>query len=111
MDLKQYYKKIGLAEEQISEEYPLISSLETSDGGKAGRISEVSRQIAAKLMVEGRATLANEDEISDYRSRQAAAKRAAAKAEIARRVQIVIAEPEPEESTAGKKGSHPQGGK
>ena len=104
MDLKQYYKKIRETEERISEEYPLISSLDTPDGGKAGRISEVSRAFAAKMIVEGRATLANEDEASEFRSQQASAKRAAEKSDLARRVQIVIAEPEVESPMPGKKG-------
>ena len=111
MDLRQYYKKIREMEERISEEYPLVSSLETPDGGKAGRISEVSRSLASKMIVEARAVLASEEEASEYRSRNAAAKRAAEKADIARRVQIVIAEPESENPTTGKRSSHPQGGK
>ncbi|MBV9781997.1 MAG: hypothetical protein JOY62_18695 [Acidobacteriaceae bacterium] len=46
--------------------------------------------MAAKMIVEGRAVLASEEEKELYRSKQANARQAAEKAELARRVQVAI---------------------
>ena len=40
MDLRQYFKKIKDTEASIEDEYPLIVSLETTDGGKPGALSK-----------------------------------------------------------------------
>ena len=62
MDLRQYFKKIRDTEGGLADSFPLVMSLETTDGGKAGIASEVGREQAAKLIVEGCARLANEAE-------------------------------------------------
>ena len=90
MDLKQYFRKIRQVEASLADRYPIIVSLETPDGGKAGLIAEVPRETAAKMIVEGRAVLASEEEKELYRTQQVAAKAAAEKAELAKRVQIAI---------------------
>ncbi len=90
MDLRQYFKKISETEASLAESFPLIVSLETPEGGKSGVVSEVSRELAAKMFVEGRALLANEAEREAYHERQAATKRAAEKADLSRRVQVAI---------------------
>ena len=90
MDLKQYFRKMREIEGTISEPFVLIVSLETPDGGKAGMVTEVSRFNAAKMIIEGRAVLANESEKEAYIARQEAARKAAEKAELAKRVQVAI---------------------
>ena len=90
MDLKQYFRKMREIESTIAESYPLVVSLETPDGGKAGMVTEVSRLNAAKMIIEGRALLASEGEKEAYRNQQAAARKAAEKAELAKRVQVAI---------------------
>ena len=90
MDVRQYYRKLREAEITISEPYPLMVSLETTDGGKPGILSEVSRETAAKLIVEGRAVPATLEEQELYRERQFAARQKAENAEMARRVQVAI---------------------
>jgi hypothetical protein len=90
MDLKQYFKKINDTEETINEQYPLIVSLETTDGGKAGAVVEVSRREAAKALVENRAVLANEQQQKAYFEREAARRKTAEKADLSRRLQIAI---------------------
>lgn len=90
MDLKQYFKKIKDTEESIQDEYPLVVSLETTDGGKAGTVVEVSRREAAKSIVENRAVLANEVQKRMYFEREAARRKSAEKAEMSRRLQIAI---------------------
>lgn len=90
MDLKQYFRKMREIESTLSEPFVLIVSLDTPDGGKAGMVTEVSRLSAAKMIIEGRAVLANESERETYRAQQAAARKAAEKAEMAKRVQVAI---------------------
>ena len=90
MDVKQYYRKVSEAQSGIHEQYPLMVSLETADGGKAGVMCEVTRDIAAKMIVEGRAVMANEEQKEQYRERQAAAKKSVESAELARRLQVAI---------------------
>ena len=74
----------------MADSFPLVVSLETSDGGKAGTITEVTREQAAKLIVENCARLANEAEKKAYFDKQASDKKAADRAEMARRVQVTI---------------------
>ncbi len=90
MDLKQYFRKMRQIEATLIDRFPLVVSLETPDGGKPGLISEIPRAEAAKMIVEGRAVLASEEEKELYRHQQACAKDAAEKAELAKRVQIAI---------------------
>jgi hypothetical protein len=68
MDLRQYYREIAEQEARIEEAFPLIVSLKTETGGKEGMISEVSRAMAARLIVEKRARMANAMEIAAYRA-------------------------------------------
>lgn len=94
MDLRQYFRKIREAEASLTDEYPVVSSLETPDGGKAGIVSEVPRAIAAKMIVEGRAVIATETERERYRQEQLDGRARAEKAELAKRVQVaLIADP------------------
>ena len=90
MDLRQYFRKLREIENGISDVYPIVISLETSDGGKGGVISEVSRETAAKLIMEGRAVMASDQEKDAFLEQLEARKKAAEKAELARRVQVAI---------------------
>lgn len=94
MDVKQYYRKIAETEAGVKDEFPVVISLETSDGGRSGVLSEVPRHTAAKLIVEGRATLATEEQKQQYFQQQVAIRKASEKAELARRLQVaIIADP------------------
>jgi hypothetical protein len=86
MDLKVYYQKIREWEAKIVEDFPVVISKETGDGGKPGTLTEVSKALAAKLIVDGIAMLAGEDELKQFR-----AQIAAAKAEADRRVAMLAA--------------------
>jgi hypothetical protein len=110
MDLKQYFKKVREIEASIKEPYVLVSSLETPDGGKAGVISEVTRAVAATIIAEGRAALTTEEEAIRYAEQQSAARQAAEKALLAKRVQVaIIAEPSQQnESLGNTKSSVPK---
>jgi hypothetical protein len=101
MDLKQYFRKIREVEASIAEPDTFVVSLETADGGKAGIVSEVPRAIAAKLIVEARASLATKAERDGFLEQQAAVRAAAQKAELARRLQVAIVS-EPDSLRAGQ---------
>src|SRR4051794_39098998 len=106
MDLKQYFRRLREIEESFIDKFPVVISLETPDGGKAGLVAETSRPVAAKMIVEGRAILASAEQKAAYYEHQEATKRAAEKAELARRVQVaIIADPEFQSQATGKKST------
>ncbi|HEX7363294.1 MAG TPA: hypothetical protein VF283_22620 [Bryobacteraceae bacterium] len=90
MDVKNYYRKVREMEHTLRDEFLLLVSLETPDGGKPGVISEVARALAAKLLVEGRSALASEEQKKAYRHQQTAERKAAEQAKLARTVQVAI---------------------
>jgi hypothetical protein len=90
MDLRQYYAKIRQTEEKLDSEFVLVVSQETSDGGRAGVMSEAPRALAAKMIVEGRARAANEDEKREYEQQAARLRRLAEQAAAAKRVQVTV---------------------
>jgi hypothetical protein len=90
MDLQVYYQKIRDVETKIADEFPLMVSVETSDGGKGGTKTEVPRRLAAKLLVEGQARLASKDELKAHREMLAEAKRLAERAAAAEKLQLTV---------------------
>jgi hypothetical protein len=90
MDLQVYYQKIRELETKIADEFPLVVSMETSDGGKRGTKTEVPRRLAAKLLVEGQARLASKDELKAHRDSLAEAKRMADREAAAARLQLTV---------------------
>jgi hypothetical protein len=57
MDLRAFYQKIREMEAAIREPFVRVVSRSTPDGGKAGIKTDVSRRVAARLVVEGKAEL------------------------------------------------------
>jgi hypothetical protein len=90
MDLNVYYQKIRAQEAAIAEEFPVVVSHDTADGGKAGHKTEVPRRLAAKLIVEGFVRLADSIETQTFRDLQAEAKRAADQLAAAAKVQLAV---------------------
>jgi hypothetical protein len=70
--------------------YVMVTSVETSDGGRAGVVSEVGREVAAMLIVGGKAAIASQPEIDSYRVSQEEARAAHEKAEMAKHLQVTI---------------------
>ncbi|MCC6389523.1 MAG: hypothetical protein IT167_02885 [Bryobacterales bacterium] len=66
MDLKSYYHQIRERAAELSGDFLVVASLATPDGGKAGVLTEVTRQQAAKLIVERRARPATEEETTEF---------------------------------------------
>jgi len=73
MELKIYYQKLRSVESGIQDEFPVVVSRETSDGGVAGVKSQVSRALAARLVVEEKVTLATLEETREFLAEQTAA--------------------------------------
>jgi hypothetical protein len=90
MDLKQFYQKLRKIEQEIADPHVLVVSHETPDGGRAGQTSEVSRGIAAKLIVEGRARLAGAEEIADYRAAVEQARHEVNQQAMAQKIQVNV---------------------
>ena len=92
MDIRQYFRKMREVEAGLSDEFPILVSLETSDGGKAGMIFEATRSNAARMLVEARAALASDEQREQYVERLATAKKAADTADMMKRLQLAIVE-------------------
>jgi hypothetical protein len=90
MDLRLYYQKIRDTQAKIGDPFPVVESVETPDGGPAGRLTEVTASLAAKLIVEGAARLAKEADAAAFREARAKAKQALEEATAAAKVQMTF---------------------
>jgi hypothetical protein len=92
MDLQLHYSKIRQEEQRIGEDFPVISSLETADGGKAGVLVEVTRRIAARFITLGLARIASGEERKVFDDTKTEAKRVADEAlEVAKQTAAAFA--------------------
>lgn len=57
MDLREYYRRIREQEAAIVEPFVTVVSRKTAEGGRRGLKTLVSRSVAAKLIVDGKADL------------------------------------------------------
>jgi hypothetical protein len=73
MDLKHYYQKIKEIESKIVGLFTVIVSADTPDGGKAGTATEVSRSLAARMIVQGVARLATPEEVQSFQRQRSSA--------------------------------------
>lgn len=90
MDVRSYYRKVREAEATLNGEHFVMVSLETSEGGKAGVLTEVSRLIAATLIAQSRARVATEDESLAFHEANREARAAREQEDAARRVQVMV---------------------
>ncbi|MFB3829037.1 MAG: hypothetical protein ACE15B_19880 [Bryobacteraceae bacterium] len=89
MDLKAYYEKRRWQEKQLPEPCVVVS-LETPDGGKAGVMSEVRREVAARMIVDGKARAATEKEAQAFQQQKREAKEQAEQLAAASRMQVTV---------------------
>ena len=90
MDLRLFYQKLRKIEQEIPDPHVLVVSHETPDGGRAGQKSEVSRSLAAKMILEGRARLASVEEVAEYRAGVEQARQEADQRAIAQKIQVNV---------------------
>ena len=90
MDLRDFFKRIREIEATIAEADALVVSHGTPDGGKPGVMTETPRDIAARLIAEGRARLATPDETTTHHAKVRVAIEQAERAALADRVQVAL---------------------
>jgi len=90
MDLRVFYQKLRKIEQEITDPHVVVVSHETPDGGRPGQLAEVSRFIAARLIVEGRARLATTDETAEFRAAAQKGVLEARRREMADKVQVNV---------------------
>jgi hypothetical protein len=90
MNLRSYFQRIREVERSLTTPFTVIVSHETSDGGKDGLLTEVSSQLAARMIADGRAHLANDDVVRDFQQKKADAKRVADEEAMASKMQVTI---------------------
>ena len=106
MDLRVYYQKLRQIESELLEPYVVLVSNETPDGGRAGVRTEVSKRIAARMVVEASARLASESEAAGFRVEITEARREAEQLAAASRLQVtVVTESEGKKPAGGPKSS------
>jgi hypothetical protein len=103
MDLRQYFRRIREIESNMPDAHVFVTSLETPDGGKPGVVTEVPREVAAKMITEGRALLSTKAEKEQFLEDQKAARAAAQRSELAQRLQVTVVT----ESEASRAGNPP----
>ena len=90
MDLRLYYHNVRKAEEEIVDEFVVLMSHATSDGGKSGQMTEVNRFLAAQSIVEGRGRLATPEEAANFYKAGVNARRAVEQAALATKLQVNV---------------------
>ncbi|HEY3741179.1 MAG TPA: hypothetical protein VGL53_15110 [Bryobacteraceae bacterium] len=90
MDLRDFFKRVRDVEAAISDEYPMVVSYATPDGGKAGITTETPRSVAATLIAEGRARLATPEEAAAHQQSVRNAVEQVEKAALADKIQVAL---------------------
>ena len=90
MNLKGYYRRIRELEESLPNEFLVVKSIPTEAGGKAGRLTEVSRPLAAKLLAEGVVELVSPEEAEQFRAGAAEAHRSEMERQQAAQIQFHV---------------------
>ena len=90
MDVRMYFHKIRQIESQLTEAHVVVVSMETPDGGKPGVFTEVNRQNAARLVVDGFARLATPEEAAQFRAELMEGKRRYDEEQAASQVKFAI---------------------
>jgi hypothetical protein len=69
MDLRVYYQKLRQIESELKDPFPVVISRETTDGGIQGVLTQTSRNIAARLIADGKVDLASDEETAQFLAR------------------------------------------
>jgi hypothetical protein len=89
---KKYWDEVADMAASIQDEFVLVVSRSTRNGGRAGSISEVDRHTAAKLVVDGSHVLAAEEQALEYRAAQEKRIEDSKREAAARRLQVEVIE-------------------
>lgn len=90
MDVKQFFQRVREVAIQLPSDAVVIKSLATTNGGKAGVMTEAGRQTAATEIVNGSAVLASSEEATAYYQEMEAKRQVAERAQALTRFQISL---------------------
>jgi len=90
MDLRAYYKKLKEVESTLEGESVVLVSLPTAEGGKGDVRTEAPRAVAAKMIAEGRARVATEEETQAFHASRREALAQYDEEQAARRLQVMV---------------------
>jgi hypothetical protein len=90
MDLRAYYRHVRDAEATLTGEHQVMISMATPEGGVAGVRTEAPRAIAAKLIAEGRARVATDEEAAEFNKGNKDARLRHEREESAKRIQVMV---------------------
>ena len=90
MDLRSYYRRIHETEESLDGEAIVIESMATPSGGKAGHFTEVARSTAARMIVDGLAKAASDQDAAAFRQGAAEATKTEQERRQAAQVQFTV---------------------
>jgi hypothetical protein len=90
MDIRVYFQKMREVERTIQEPWVVVVSLETPEGGRPGRATEVSRGSAAQLIVDNKVRLADAKERDAYYKEANEARLVAEEAAVAGKIQVTV---------------------
>lgn len=68
MDVKAYFQKVRGVEKSLGASTAVVVSLDTPDGGRAGRLMELPVELAARMIVDRRARLAEPGEAERHKA-------------------------------------------
>ena len=95
MNLRGYYQKLREVERSLVAPFIVLASQETPDGGREGTLTEASRQIAARMIVEGRALVATEEQVRAFQEAKTEAKRLAEQEAAVSKMQVTVVQADP----------------
>ena len=90
MDLKAYYRRLREAEAAIEEDFPVVRSLATESGGRGGTLTETTRGVAARMLVNSTAELASREESETFRRAKLKAQKQAEESRRAAQIQFSV---------------------
>lgn len=90
MDIRVYFQKIREIERSLPDPYVVVVSLETTEGGKPGRLTEVSRASAAQMIASGKARFAEATERAAFYKRAQDDLAAADEERLAGKIQLTV---------------------
>lgn len=89
MNLRRYYQQLSQLESQL-DEYVLVRSKANPIGGKEGRITEVGRQVAARMLMQDAVDVLSPAEAKQFRQDRQEAYAAITEAREQRKLQVAL---------------------
>jgi hypothetical protein len=102
MNLRNYYRRIRETAKALADDVVLVSKA-TPEGGVAGRFVEAPRDVAARMIVDGAADLASDEDAARFRKETRRLFEEEERRRAAARIQVSVVTAEQVESL--KKGT------